>query len=171
MSVMCVSVPAAIAHGLAHHPRVQRVLVATDLSTSGDQAVPWAYTTASAGGVVKLVHVIEPWELPSPLVPHYEPKRGSRSAHHARIKQARDKLAALVPPEAEVRGIQTEIEILDDRNPAHGIGMAARRFGADVICLATGERSAVAKTLFGSVVRDVVAQSAEPVLLVKPEEP
>ena len=171
MSLICVPVPAAIAHGLAHHPRIRRVLVATDLSPSGDQAVPWAYTTAAAGGVVKLVHVIEPWELPSPLVPHYEPKRGTRNAHHARIKQARDKLAALVPPEAEARGIKTEIEILDDRNTAHGIGMAARRFGADVICLATGERSAVAKALFGSVVREVIAQSAEPVLLVNPKKP
>ena len=171
MSVICVPVPAGIAHGLGHHPRVQRVLVATDLSPSGDQAIPWAYTTVSAGGLVKLVHVIEPWALPSPLVPHYEPKRSTRSAHHARVEQARDKLAALVPLEAGVRGIKTEIEIVDDRDPAHGIGIAARRFDPDVICLAIGERSAVAKALVGSVVRDVIAQNAQPVLLVKPEEP
>lgn len=171
MSVMCVPVPAALAHGVGHRPRVQRVLAATDLSPSGDQAIPWAYATVAAGGVVKLVHVIEPWELPSPLVPRYEPKRGTRGAHHPRLEKARDRLAALVPPDAALRGIETEVEIVDDRDPAHGIGMAVRRFGPDVICLSTGERPAIAKALFGSVVRDVIAQNTEPVLLVKPEEP
>jgi nucleotide-binding universal stress UspA family protein len=171
MSVICVPVPAAIAHVVGQHPRVQRVLVATDLSPSGDHAIPWAYANVAAGGVVKLVHVIEPWELPSPLVPRYEPKRGTHGGHHARLEKARDQLAALVPPEAAVRGIKTEVEIVDDRDPAHGIGMAVRRFGPDLICLSTGERPAIAKALFGSVVRDVIAQNAEPVLLVKPEEP
>lgn len=171
MSVVCVPVPVALAHGLGHHPRVQRVLVATDLSPPGDQAIPWAYATVAAGGVVKLVHVIEPWELPSPLVPRYEPKRGTHGAHHARLEEARDKLAALVPPEAALRGIETEVEVVDDRDAAHGIGRAVRRFGPDVICLSTGERPAIAKALFGSVVRNVIAQNAEPVLLVKPPEP
>jgi nucleotide-binding universal stress UspA family protein len=171
VSVICVPVPVALAHGVGQHPRVQRVLAATDLSPSGDQAIPWAYATVAAGGVVKLVHVIEPWLLPSPLVTHYEPKRVTRGAHHARRERARDKLAALVPADAALRGIQTEVEIVDDRDPAHGIGMAARRFGPDLICLSTGERPAIAKALFGSVARRVMAQNVEPVLLVKPKEP
>ena len=168
MSVVCVPVPMAIAHGLAHHPRVGRVLVATDLSAAGDQAIPWAYATVSPGGVVKLVHAIDPWVLPSPLVPRYEPKRGTRGAHHARVERARDQLAALVPAEAAVRGIQTEIEVVDDRDPAHGIGLAVRRFDPDLICLSTGERRALAQASFRSVARDVIAQNAGPVLLVKP---
>jgi nucleotide-binding universal stress UspA family protein len=171
MSVICVPVAAALAHGAGHHPRAQRVLVATDLSPAGDQAIPWAYATVAPGGVVKLVHVIKPWELPSPLVPRYEPKRGTHDAHHARLEQARDKLAALVPAAAALRGVETEVEIVDDRDPAHGIGVAVRRFGPDVICLSTGERPAIAKALFGSVVRDVIAQNTEPVLTVKPEKP
>ncbi len=168
VSVICVPVPVALAHGVAQHPRVQRVLVATDLSPSGDQAIPWAYATVAPGGVVKLVHVMEPWELPSPLVPRYETKRG---AHHARVERARDKLAALVPPEAAVRGVETEVEIVDDRDTAHGIEVAVRRFGPDVICLSTGERPAAAKALFGSVVREVMKQNAGPVLLVPPQPP
>jgi nucleotide-binding universal stress UspA family protein len=98
-------------------------------------------------------------------------RRGTRSAHHARLEKARDKLAALIPPEAAVRGVQAEVEIVDDRDPVHGIGGAVRRFGPDVICLSAGERPALRKTVFGSVVRQVVAQNGAPVLLVKPEEP
>ena len=171
MSVVCVPVPAALGHGAGHHPHVQRILAATDLSPPGDQAIAWAYATVSPGGLVKLVHVMEPWKPPGPLVPRYEPKRLTRGEHHARREQARKKLIALIPPEAGVRGISTEVEIVDDSNPAHGIGVVARRFEPDVICLSTGERRAVAGARFGSVVRGVIAQNAEPVLLVKPEVP
>lgn len=171
MSVICAPVPTALAHGVEHHPRLERVLVATDLSASGDQAIPWAYAAVAPGGTVKLIHVVEPSELPSPLVPRYERNPTTRSAHRKRILRAREKLTALVPPGATVAGVKTEIEIVDDRDPAHGIGVAARRFGPDVICLATSERLELAEKIFGSVVRDVVVQNRQPVLLVKPEEP
>jgi nucleotide-binding universal stress UspA family protein len=171
MSVICVPVPTALAHGVEHHPQLQRVLVATDLSPRGDQAIPWAYAMVSPAGTVKLVHVVEPSGLPGPLVPHYEPKRMTRGEHRERATQARGKLAALVPVAAAVAGIKTEIEIVEDRDRTHGIGVAARRFGADVICLATSGRPAVAGRLFGSVVRDVIVQNRQPVLVVKPEAP
>lgn len=60
---------------------------------------------------------------------------------------------------------------MENRDPARAIGIAARRFEPDVICLATAERPEFAKALIGSVVRDVIQQNTQPVLLVRPEEP
>lgn len=170
MSVACAPVPLALAHGIGHHRHLQRVLVASDLSPSGDQAIPWAYAAVEAGGTVKLIHVVEPWELPSPLVPHYDPAR-SRKKFRQRAEAARERLAALVPAAAAVAGVHTEVDVVEDRDPAHAIGVAARRFAPDLICLAAAEQPTRADAFFGSVVRDVIRQNTQPVLLVRPEEP
>ncbi|MEO6002675.1 MAG: universal stress protein [Opitutus sp.] len=97
MSVACVPVSVALAHGVGRHPRVERVLVASDLSASGDQAVPWAYAAVAAGGTVQLLHVVEPWVPPNPLLAGYDPKRATKTAHLRCLADARKKLAALVP--------------------------------------------------------------------------
>jgi nucleotide-binding universal stress UspA family protein len=171
MSVVCVPISPALAHGVQHHPRMQRVLVATDLSASGDQAVPWAYAAVAPGGMVKMVHVIDPEGASSAQVSPDRRRPTRRGPHHERAARARDRLAALVPPASATAGIRTEIEIVEDRDPAHGIGGVARRFGADLICLSTSERPSVAEKILGSVVRNVVMQNDQPVLLVKPEAP
>jgi nucleotide-binding universal stress UspA family protein len=137
----------------------------------GDRAVPWAYSTVAAGGVVKLVHVVSPWELPGPLVPHYEPQRSSREEHRRRMNEARDQLAALVPPDAAADGITTEVEVIADRDPARAIGVAAQRFGADLICLGSHGRTTLEETLRGSVARAVATHNSQPVLLVHPAQP
>jgi nucleotide-binding universal stress UspA family protein len=171
MSVACVPVSLAIAHGLEHRPHIRRVLVATDFSATGDQAIPWAYAAVPAGGVVKLVHVLTPWEVPSPLVPHYDPKRTNRGEYKRMVNEARDKLAALVPWEAAADGIESELEVISDRDPAHAIHAAATRFGADLICLGSRGRSGLSEVLLGSVARAVFAQSSHPVLLARPPAP
>ena len=171
MNVACVPVSPALAHGAGLHPRVERVLIATNLSPSSDQAIPWGYAVVAPGGSVKLVHVVEPMKLPSPLVPRYDRSRAKDGGHHVRIVEARDKLAALVPATAGVAGVRTEVEIVDDRDPAHGIGMAVRRFRPDLICLAAKPGATDPHLLVGSVLRQVIAQNRQPVLLVRPEDP
>jgi len=54
-------------------PEFHSVLAATDLSDFSNHAVPFAYAIAARGGVVHLLHVIEPVVEPSPLYAHYEP--------------------------------------------------------------------------------------------------
>jgi nucleotide-binding universal stress UspA family protein len=169
MSVVCVPTSRAVAHGMTQRPQIQRVLVATDFSTTGDQAVPWAYATLAGGGTVKLVHVISPWQLPSPLISRYDGKRLTRGQHRRLINVARDKLAALVPIGTGSNRVATEVEVMVDRDPARAIGIAASLFGADVICLGSRGHSAVAETLLGSVARTVIAENLQPVLLVRPE--
>lgn len=169
MSVACVPLSVATRHGLGHHPRLRRVLVATDFSAAGDSAVPWAYALVPSGGIVKLVHIIAASNGAGPVVPRHNPKHDGPGEAHVRIKVAGDHLAALVPPETDT--VSTELEVIVERDVARGINHAARAFGPDVICLGARRRSALAEKFAGSTVRAVIAGNTHPVLLVRPPPP
>ena len=171
MSVACVPTPHELTHGADALPRLQRVLATTDFSALGDRAIPYAYAALPPGGVVKLVHVIPPWELPGPLVPHYQPKRLTEKQHKQLAAESLKKLRALIPAQAESLGISTEVEVVEGRDPAKAIGQAAERFGADVICLGSHGRSGLSKAVLGSVAQKVMVSSPRPVLVVRPPAP
>lgn len=164
-------VPAAAAPSGAPLPAVRRVLAATDFSELGNAAIPHAYAAlAAAGGTVKLVHVLPPWESPGPLVPHYRREPATPKRHKQQLAAAARKLRALIPPEAEERGITTELEIVPGRNAAEAICQAAERFGAQVICLGTHGRSGFSKVLLGSVAGSVLSHSNRPLLMIRPKQ-
>jgi len=171
MSVVVVPLSAEQSYGSEVIPRVQRVLVSTDFSELGDRAIPYSYAALPQGGVVKLVHVIPPWDLPGPLVPHYQPKRLTEKQHKQMAADTLKKLRTLVPAEAEARGIATELEVIEHRDVAKAIGQAAERFGADVICLGSHGRGGLSKALFGSVAQTVMTHSLRPMLVVRPPKP
>jgi nucleotide-binding universal stress UspA family protein len=154
-NVACVPVTATMAHGLAHRRDLSRVLVATDFSETGDRAVPWAFAALPAGGAVKLIHVLAP------------EKKAARS-NHRRIAAARDKLTALVPPDAAANRVETEVEVLMASDPAAAISEAVRSFDPDLICLGTKGHTLIAETVLGSVTRAVMEKSHQPMLLVRP---
>ena len=150
-------------------PRVASVLVPTDLSELGNAAVPYAYALAPPGGTVHLMHVIESSPVPNPLYAHYTP--GHRPTAEQRAAQERDleaSLTALVPAEAEPRGIETRIELVSADDVAEAIRAAAERLGVDAICMGTAGRSGLSELLAGSVARDVAAKSRRPIFLVRP---
>ena len=155
-NVVCVPTPIAVAHGVGCHLRIRRVLAATDFSAHGDQAIAWAYAALPAGGVVRLVHVLPPRERPS-----------TRTEYRRLVAKAQRKLAALIPADAMANGVRTELEVVSDRNPARAISGEARRFGPDLLCLGSRGHGALAEALLGSVARRVIAESPEPVLLVR----
>jgi nucleotide-binding universal stress UspA family protein len=154
-NVVCVPVTVALAHGLAHRRDISRVLVATDFSETGDQAVPWAYAALPASGMVKMIHVLAPDD-------------GSTSSIHSRIVAAREKLNALVPRDAGAARAETEVEVLIAADPAEAISEAVRSFDPDVICLGTKGHGPIAKAVLGSVTRAVMKKNHQPVLLVRP---
>jgi nucleotide-binding universal stress UspA family protein len=170
MSVACVPTPDELAHGDGALPRLQRVLATTDFSALGDRAIRYAYATLPPGGVVKLIHVIPPWEPPGPLVPHYQPKRFTEKQHKQLTADSLKKLRALIPSEAELRGIATEVEVVEHREAAKAIGQEAERFGADMICLGSHGRSGLSKAVLGSVAQAVMIHSPRPVLVVRAVE-
>jgi nucleotide-binding universal stress UspA family protein len=151
-------------------PALRRVLVTTDFSELGDQAIPFAYALAGHGGVVRLLHVVEPYELPGPLVPHYERRRPTKREHIQHKNDCARRLEALVPAGAAGREIVTETEVIEDHRPARAICRAAEAFEADAICLASHGRSALLRAVLGSVAAEVLAGTRRPVFLIRPRK-
>ena len=150
-------------------PSIRRVLVPTDFSPLGDEATRMAYAQLPAGGVVRIVHVVER-AVTNPVYAYYSLDKvpsGDRERAHTMLSEA---LRALVPEEAEERGIATTVEVIESNDPATAIAQAAERWGADLICMATQGRTGLRKAVLGSVAQSVLQHSRKPVLLVRPRE-
>lgn len=142
-------------------PVYRRVLVPTDFSTHGNRAVAFAYGAASRGGEVCLVHVTSP---PSPF--RLEPVLGD--GPHAKHKQElQARLRTLVPSEAKSRGVKSRIEVAEHQHPDAAIYHAAERFGADLICISSRDRSGLKRKLLGSVTENLMRRSSRPVLVIR----
>jgi nucleotide-binding universal stress UspA family protein len=119
-----------------------------------------AYATASPGGTVHLLHVLQ--ASADPMTPHdvFVPT-GPMDAADA----ARKRLLAEVP--LETRGKSTVVHVLEAKDVAQAVCQAAERLGVDLVCLGTHGRSGAAKALLGSVAQEVLAQCRRPVLLTR----
>jgi nucleotide-binding universal stress UspA family protein len=148
-------------------PAVERVLVTTDFSALANRAIPHAYSLLRGGGIVHLVHVMHPNELPNGeyLQGHINQQFKTRHAKHVAI--CHKKLAAMIPTDAASRGILTEIEVVEQYDTAKGICQAAERFGADAICLATHGHTGLASVVLGSVAMSLLGKSSRPLYLVR----
>jgi nucleotide-binding universal stress UspA family protein len=150
-------------------PRLVHILAPTDLSELGNDAVRYAYAMAPAGCTVHLLHVVEDAPLPNPLYAHYAPVRRATPEERAELDRGLERaLRALVPAEAERRGIETGTHVAHEGRPADVIRTLAERLGVDVICLGTHGRSGVSRLFGGSVAREIAAESPRPLLLVHP---
>jgi nucleotide-binding universal stress UspA family protein len=153
MSVVCI--PAARVETIERQSaRLGRVLAASDLSEHGSSAIPYAYGAVSPGGIVRLLHVLEPSGLME-----------TRSIQV--VAQAEERLRAQVPADAATRGIQTEVAVIEESNVAKAIRQEAERFGAHLVCIGSHGRSGLAKAVLGSVAQSLMAQSPRPVLVVR----
>lgn len=149
-------------------PPLSRVLVTTDLSPLGNQAIPAACALLSRGGVLRILHVAAPVEGAFSFL------RGrsrrpvlSPGEHHQLVQHARRKLGSLIPAEALQRHITHEVVVVVSGDVAETIDQQARQFGAHVICLASHGQGAALSVLFGSVAQQVIAQSTRPVHVVR----
>jgi nucleotide-binding universal stress UspA family protein len=136
-------------------PSIESVLVAVDLDDPAPEAVLSAYgMLRHSGGRVELCYVRTPdWDLAGPLS----------------VDQRRDyeqRLRALVPREAEVLGIETNVSVLEGETASEVIRQAAARLRVDVIALATHDRRGLDRALRGSVSDAVVHETATPTLVV-----
>jgi sulfoxide reductase heme-binding subunit YedZ len=149
-------------------PRLATLLAPSDLSPLSNEGVRYAYALAPDGGTVVLLHVIEVPPLPSPLYAHYG-RRLPPEARAERARAAEAALRALVPADAEARGIETRVEIVEGE-PGEAIRAAAERWGADAVCLASHGRSGLSRLLGGSVAQALAETCPRPLLLVRPAQ-
>lgn len=156
--VLCVPTAASVEPvAIDRIPRLARVLVATDLSASGNRAVPHAYQLVRAGGGrVDILHVVEAPESMGGLT---QERQGLLEREITR----------LIPTDAELRGIQTRITIVGSSTPKEAILQAAERIRCDVIVLSSHGRGGVARTVLGSVADNIVREATRPVVVVGPK--
>lgn len=150
-------------------PPVQRVLVATDFSDLANQAIPHACSLMRGGGTVHLVHVMDARPSPRGKLQHGSRDWNSEAQHSKLVRDCAGKLRSLIPADAALHGLLTEIEVAENSDAAEGICQAAERFGADVICISTHGHSGLSKALYGSVAQKVMARSKRPLLVVRPQ--
>lgn len=169
VNVAVVPMPIASEDAIGRIPEFKRVLVPTDFSELGNDAIPYAYATLRRGATVKLIHVISPGELSGPPVPHYESKPSTEPQHKQLAADSLRKLHSLIPSLVEARGIVTNCEVIEGRDTGQVISQEAERFGADLICIGSHGRSGLAKAFLGSVAHAVIAHSKRPVLVIRPK--
>jgi nucleotide-binding universal stress UspA family protein len=80
---------------------------------------------------------------------------------------AEERLRAQVPADATVRGIQTEVSVIEESDVAKAIRQEAERFGAHLVCIGSHGRSGLAKAVLGSVAQSLMVQSPRPMLVVR----
>jgi len=143
-SVVCVP-PNAIIPTLAV-PKLQSALVATDLSSFANRAVPFAFALTDEGGEVHIAHVVdEDAEVDEPEI-----KR---------------QLITLAPAHTN-RSVAAHLVRGDDA--AKAISQAAARLGCDAICIASHGRSGLTRALVGSVADKLLRATRKPVLVLRP---
>jgi len=147
--------------------RILTVLAPTDLSEPSNAAIPHAYALLrETGGVVELCHVHE-HGLPTPVYAYDERNLLTAEASAGIV----EKLRALVPADADSRGITTHISVIDGGKAAETIVQAAERLNVDAISIASHGRGGLARALLGSVTEEVVRRSSRPVLVVRGPRP
>ncbi|HKY36599.1 MAG TPA: universal stress protein [Polyangiaceae bacterium] len=146
-NVLCVPHVTARAT-VAAPPRV--IVAPTDFSPLADRAISLGYSLLQHGGTLHLVHVAN------------DDRDGDRSA-------LLGKLRARIPKEADVHGIQTELQVLDGSTPWLAIWQHAGRANADLICMSTHSKDAMKSLVLGSQAQALLQHSRIPVVLVPPD--
>jgi nucleotide-binding universal stress UspA family protein len=148
LPVLCVPAPRAAAAARPTEP-IRTVLVPTDFSPAGNAAVEEAYRLVSgAGGTVVLAHVAKPDQF---------------GLDPSRQEEIETCLLALVPPDVDTARTHTRAFATADRSPGEAILKAVRRFGADMVVIAShGSRHRG----HAAVTEHVVWNSPRPVVVV-----
>lgn len=154
-------------------PKIPSVLATTDLSELANGAIPHAYAVVDDGGIVHLAHVLEvaePDVTPNPLYAHYTPGRASSPEEISRVRDSvAARLRALIPREAETRGVRTEVHVTQGVAVPEAVAAVADRVGAAMLCVGSRGRSGIAKLLLGSTAAGILEATRRPVLIVRVE--
>ena len=143
-SVVCIP-PQAVLSTITV-PILRGVLVATDLSSFSNRAVPWAFAVAEPDAEIHVAHVV-------------------KEDDEVDVPEVTRALYALAPAGAK-QVIRAHIVHGDDA--AKAIAQCAARLGVDVICIASHGRSGITRALVGSVADRLLRATRKPVLVLRP---
>ena len=142
----------------------KRILVPLDRSSTAERVLPLVITLARGSGAAIRLLVVEP-------VPESRVGQDGRVVAYADQEQARleaeglDYLRALTRQCGGVSDVECVVRFGD---PVDEILREAGAFDADLIAVTTGERSALGRTVLGSVAEQIVKKADAPVMLVRP---
>jgi len=144
----------------------KRILVPLDRSTLAAAVIPIVADTARGGhATVRLLHVAPP--------PENRVNDEGRVVAYADQEMERlsaEALDYLGTVEAQLDGVEVERAVRFGE-PAAEILLEAAAAEADLIAVATGKRSGIARELLGSVAEQVLRRAEVPVMLVRPARP
>jgi nucleotide-binding universal stress UspA family protein len=164
-NVICVPESTAAATQHAILPELKRVLIPTDFSILGNQAIPFAFSLLSNGGIAYLVHVLNSRDKIEWADMRFNSLR-AYDEHKRQLNFFAGRLRELVPLAAENRGISVQTEVFVSDHPAEVICAATERFGADLVCMGSHGQGGLLQLTGGSVAKEVLAKSKKPVLLI-----
>jgi nucleotide-binding universal stress UspA family protein len=143
-----------------------RVLCATDLSAASEGAIGLAFALAAPGGVVHVLHVIEPTYPSLPLEAPIHARYAPTPDELRRIERSvRDRLRKWPPPGVARSDVRREVIVAHHANVASEILARARSTNADVVVVGTRGRGVLSRMFLGSVATAVLRRSPVPVVL------
>jgi nucleotide-binding universal stress UspA family protein len=146
-------------------PHFNSLLVATDLSPSGNEAMRQALgLLRPTGGVIDLCHIVESGPR-GPMTVYTSAVSGEAEA--GRVAQARAQLEALVPDDVAAWSIAVRVHVVEGEAAASTVVDLAQRFDADAIVVGTHGRGALARAVLGSVATKIVQTSDRPVWVAR----
>ena len=155
----------------SHHPDfkarpIHSVLVATDFSDPGNDALRYAAGLLPHGGRIKLIHVChDPSPGLNPVIASEVYFGHSIDVVHEK-EEAGARLLDLVPRNLATSSITFSTEVLVHKDVATAIKEAADSCGADVICTGTHGRTRSLAAFLGSTVQSLISMTSKPVLVI-----
>lgn len=149
-------------------PSVWSILVITDLSNSGNEAVPYAFSVLPVGGTACLLHVMEGPPIPNPMYTHYT--RDKFLSPEEKMNKISQSLHDLIPEGAENKNITAKIEVIETEQRdeiAKIVIEAAEKHGVDAICLTLHDHSLLGSVFSGSVGQAIIKKSRLPLFIVR----
>lgn len=146
----------------------KRVLVTTDFSELGDQAIGHAFRVAADHGAeVILCHVVETLPTPNPLYAHYYSTELFRPETRRQVEQrAETALRERVPKDEALAAVPHRVLVVDGDSVAQILRVAGEQ-QADLLVIATHGRTGVKHFVIGSVVERVIRGAHCPVLVIR----
>jgi len=143
--------------------RLQKLLLATDLSEASSSATDHAFDLAAQlGAELLVVSVIDPGSLLMPC--------GRFRARMDQVRERQEELAQALVERGRGLGIEVSFLVWAG-DPGDQIVAAAEAERADMVLVGSHGRGAVGRLFLGSVSEHVVRNAPCPVLVVRPRDP